>query len=61
MIHANDVLMTFIAVLLVFNAKRIGPALRDIFRGGPRPPSHPLPGDDSRILTRRRGRVNQTS
>jgi hypothetical protein len=32
------------------------PALRDLFRGGPRPPSHPLPGDDSRLLTRRRSK-----
>jgi len=30
------------------------PVLRDLFRGGPRPPSHPLPGDDSPLLNRRR-------
>jgi hypothetical protein len=61
MIHVNDVLLIFVVVLLVFNSRWIGPAIRDLFRGGPRPPSHPLPGDDSRILTRRRGRVDQTS
>jgi len=26
------------------------PAFIDMFRGGPRPPSHPLPADDSRLL-----------
>jgi len=53
------VLLLIVAVLLAAIAalsvwEKIGPALRDLFRGGPRPPSHPLPSDDSKILNRRR-------
>jgi hypothetical protein len=40
--------------ILLYVRDRLGPAIRDIFRGGPRPPSHPLPADDSAILTRPR-------
>lgn len=29
-------------------------AIRDLFHGGPRPPSHPLPADDALLLLRRR-------
>jgi hypothetical protein len=42
-----------VAVVLFWGDK-LGPAIRDLFRGGPRPPSHPIPADDSRILNRRR-------
>jgi len=45
------IVVSTIAVLLLL---RVGPAIRDLFRGVPRPPSHPIPGDDSRFLTRRR-------
>ena len=47
-----------VAMLLLFGGKvdKIGPAIRDLLRGGPRPPSHPLPGDDSVILNRPRRR-----
>ena len=38
-------------------AKWLGPAINELFRGGPRPPNHPIPGNDSRFLTRRRARV----
>ena len=41
-----------IAVCYVVSPKL--PALRDMFRGGPRPPSHPLPSNDSHILNRKR-------
>jgi hypothetical protein len=37
-------------------ADKLGPAIQDMLRGGPRPPSHPLPADDSAILNRRRAR-----
>jgi hypothetical protein len=46
-----------IIVVLIFKGKA-GPVMSDIFRGGPTPPSHPLPGDDSRLLTRRRARTS---
>jgi Sec-independent protein translocase protein TatA len=29
---------------------------KDALGGGPQPPTHPLPGNDSKILTRRRSR-----
>jgi hypothetical protein len=28
------------------------PALKDLFKGGPKPPSHPLPPNDTEILTK---------
>ncbi|HTR37476.1 MAG TPA: hypothetical protein VMH80_16335 [Bryobacteraceae bacterium] len=49
------VVVLVIVALLLYG--RFGPAFRDMFRGGPRPPSHPLPGDDSRFLTRRRSKA----
>ena len=42
--------------LAIFNWKKVGLAIQELGRGGPRPPSHPLPGDDSKILNRRRSR-----
>ena len=44
----------FLAILLFSSGNKLGPAIRDLFRGGPRPPIHPLPADDSRILNRPR-------
>lgn len=38
---------------LIVVARRLSEVLRDLFGGGPRPPSHPLVADDSRILNRR--------
>jgi hypothetical protein len=43
----------FIVAVVLFRGDKLGPAIRDLFRGGPRPPSHPIPADDSRILNRR--------
>jgi hypothetical protein len=40
--------------LAILSSKKIGLAIRELARGGPRPPSHPLPGDDSRFLNRAR-------
>ena len=43
----------------IFVARLAGPhflAFADLFRGGPRPPSHPLPADDTAILLRKRAR-----
>jgi hypothetical protein len=44
-----------IAVLLFGGGGgKLGPAIMGMFRGGPRPPTHPIPGDDSEILNRPR-------
>jgi hypothetical protein len=54
-------LVFLLAVLLAFfNAQTFARALENLqnaFRGGPRPPSHPLPSNDAPFLTRRRSRV----
>ena len=42
-----------------FWGSKLIPAIRDLFRGGLRPPSHPMPGDDSKILNRPRSRPSQ--
>jgi hypothetical protein len=58
MSRADIVPLLFALVMAaLFLWGKVGPALRDLFRGGPRPPSHPLPADDSKILNRRRGRA----
>jgi hypothetical protein len=48
------VVALFIVAVVLFSGDKLGPAIRDLFRGGPRPPSHPIPADDSKILNRRR-------
>jgi len=44
-----DLLLAFLVAVLIFGGggAKLGPVIRDLLRGGPRPPSHPLPGDDS--------------
>jgi hypothetical protein len=49
-----DIVAIVVVLLLLFRGNKLGPAIQDLFRGGPTPPSHPLPGDDSVILNRRR-------
>jgi hypothetical protein len=49
-----EILAIFMVAVVLFWGDKLGPAIRDLFRGGPRPPSHPIPADDSRILNRRR-------
>jgi len=51
-----DVIVAVLFLLALFGGGKPGPALRDLFRGGPKPPSHPLPSNDSEILTRPRRR-----
>ncbi len=53
-----ELLIAFVVAVLIFGGggAKLGPAIRDMLRGGPRPPSHPLPGDDSVILNRPRRR-----
>jgi hypothetical protein len=50
--------VAFVGSLCWAGTKWLGPAISELFRGGPRPPAHPIPGHDSRFLTRRRTRVN---
>jgi|HubBroStandDraft_6_1064221.scaffolds.fasta_scaffold1692427_2 hypothetical protein len=50
------VVALFIVAVALFSGDKLGPAIRDLFRGGPRPPSHPIPADDSKILNRHRSR-----
>jgi hypothetical protein len=50
---ARLALLAVVVIAAVFVARKAGPVLRDLLRGGPRPPSHPLPADDSRILNRK--------
>jgi hypothetical protein len=52
----HSVVGILIAITIMLSWGQLGPALRDLFRGGPKPPSHPLPGDDSKILNRRRAK-----
>ena len=47
-----DLLFIVIICLAVLSWEKIGLAIQELARGGPRPPSHPLLGDDSKFLTR---------
>ena len=38
---------------LILSARRLSEVFRDLFGGGPRPPTHPLAADDTAFLTRR--------
>jgi hypothetical protein len=58
--HVHDfgvpdlIVVLVVAILLIWGGK-FGPAIqaiKNLFRGGPRPPSQPLGSDDSKILNR---------
>ena len=50
-------IVVVVTTVMFIQAMRVfGPVINDLIRGGPRPPSHPLIGNDSRFLTRRRSR-----
>jgi hypothetical protein len=49
-----EIFAILILAVVLFWGDKLGPAIRDLFRGGPRPPSHPIPSNDSTILNRRR-------
>jgi len=51
-----DLLFIVIIWLAVLSWEKIGLAIQELARGGPRPPSHPLLGDDSKFLNRARSR-----
>ena len=51
-----NLIFILIVGLAIFSWKKIGLAIQELARGGPRPPSHPLMGDDSKFLNRRRSR-----
>jgi hypothetical protein len=55
-IELIDLLFIFIIGLAIWGSKAIGRAIEELARGGPRPPSHPLSGDDSKFLNRPRSR-----
>jgi hypothetical protein len=50
------------AGLICLRRRQLADALNEAFnnfRGGPRPPSHPLPGDDAFIVRRKRRPVTR--
>ena len=54
-----QLIVMFVFALLLFVGRnglrdKLGPAIRDLLGGGPRPPSHPIPANDSIILNRPR-------
>jgi hypothetical protein len=53
-----EFLVLALGFFLLGGAKWLGPAINELFRGGPRPPTHPIPGNDSRFLTRKRVTIN---
>ncbi len=58
----TDLVFLLAVLLAFFNAKTFARTLENLqnaFRGGPRPPSHPLPSNDAQFLTRRRVRVRR--
>jgi len=60
-IEIIDLLFILIIALAVLSWEKIGLAIQELARGGPRPPSHPIPGDDSKFLNRVRARrVNES-
>lgn len=58
--NPNQLLLVLIAAILIFEPKRLSDLARalaegiDNFRGGPPSPPHPLPGNDSALLCKRR-------
>jgi len=55
-IEIIDLLFILIIGLAVLSWEKIGLAIQELAQGGPRPPAHPLLGDDSKFLTRVRSR-----
>jgi hypothetical protein len=49
------------AGLVICYAKEIAEALARFRGGGPRPPTHPLPGNDAVLVLRRRTKLNAIS
>jgi hypothetical protein len=47
------VILAVIALMFTGNVRRIAEVISRFRGGGPGSPSHPLPADDSRILTRK--------
>jgi len=56
-IEIIDLLFILIIGLAVLSWEKIGLAIQELAQGGPRPPSHPLVGDDSKFLNRVRPRL----
>ena len=49
-----EVVAIVMAFIFLARGKWLGLVISELARGGPRPPTHPIPGDDSRFLTRKR-------
>ncbi len=52
-----EVIAIVMALIFLARGKWLGLVISELTRGGPRPPTHPIPGDDSRFLTRKRVKV----
>ena len=55
--NLREIIIILLALFVLANARAIATSLIEAinaFKGGPRPPSHPIPSTDSRILNRRR-------
>jgi hypothetical protein len=61
-IYGSFSLFLLASMVLAFKSGRIrdlAEELQNIFRGGPPPPMHPSPADDSALLGRRRGKSTE--
>lgn len=62
MLETKQLLTLAIAIagagLMGVYRREIADALRNFRGGGPRPPSHPLPGDDGFVVGRKRRSLN---
>jgi len=59
--NLREIIVVLLTLFVLANAHAIAMSLIEAinaFKGGPRPPSHPLPSTDSRILNRRRPHSN---
>jgi hypothetical protein len=56
---SNLLFILIVGIAIVLGGRKAGPALQELVRGGPRPPSHPLGGDDSKFLNRPRSRPSR--
>ena len=60
--YTTLVALLLLAVAIVFFGRSLSDALIEAlsnFRGGPRPPTHPLPANDGSLLLRRRARKSK--
>ena len=61
--NLREIIIILLTLLVLANFRAIAMSLIEAintFKGGPRPPTHPLPSTDSRILNRRRPHSQET-